>query len=175
MKPDVGSDHFLQCLEGTDLDDVVRRLGLEHHLFAGEGVDALACRTARLVLLLDLHETGDREGAGTATTKILLDQTGHALEYSGDFLAGQAGVFGDGSVDLALGARLDLGGAFLLGGLFLGLLLRHGENPFLNRAMVLPAPRPSLLMPPWWELRSIRWAGRYDGSTVPSRRIPLFT
>ena len=51
------SDHFLQGLQGANLDDVVSRLGLEHHLFAGEGIHAFASRSLRLVLLHDLHET----------------------------------------------------------------------------------------------------------------------
>ena len=80
-----GSDHLLQALERAHLDDVVGGLGLEHHLFAGEGVDTLACRTAGLVLLDDLHESGNREGTGATTTDLFLDETSHGLEDRCDF------------------------------------------------------------------------------------------
>src|SRR5690606_35477218 len=36
------SDHVLEVLQRQDLDDLAGRLGLEHHLLAGERVDSLA-------------------------------------------------------------------------------------------------------------------------------------
>ena len=50
-------NHLLQTLERKDLDHVSSGLRLEHHLFFGEGIDALACRPLRLVDPLDLHQT----------------------------------------------------------------------------------------------------------------------
>src|SRR5688572_11468121 len=64
-RPWRGSDHRLEILQRLNLDDVAGRLGLEHHLLAGEGIDALARLRGGLVNALDLHQAGHGEDAWT--------------------------------------------------------------------------------------------------------------
>ena len=61
------------ALSAADLDHVASGLGLEHHLFTGEGIDALAGLHGGLVHPANLHHAHHVEDAGAPATKILLD------------------------------------------------------------------------------------------------------
>ena len=129
IKNGLRSDHFLQNLERRELHDVLSGLGSKPLLFAGEGVLAEATLGSGLAVLANLHEAWDGEGAGAATTEVLLHHACHGVKHTGDFLASQAGIVSDFTVDLSLGAWLGFGGCLCL--LLCGLLLGHVQESFL--------------------------------------------
>ncbi len=125
-------DHFLEVLQRTNLDHIVGWFRFEHHLFTGEGIDSLARQSARLVNLVDLHESGDGERTRSASPEIFLDHGRHLVKHTCDLFSRESGVIGNVAEDLALGAGLDLSGSCgfaFLGGGFL-FFLSHLVNPF---------------------------------------------
>ena len=79
---------------------LARRLGLEHHLLAGERIDALAGLGGRL--LHDLHLQQARHGEQTVAAQALLDHAAERIEDASDLLAGEPRVLGDVCQDFRL-------------------------------------------------------------------------
>jgi hypothetical protein len=65
------SNQVLQTLERHYLDDVLCRLGLEHHFFLGEGIDSLVLGHGRLANDLDLNQPVQGERAGAFVAEVL--------------------------------------------------------------------------------------------------------
>src|SRR6185437_6326675 len=76
--------HRLQALQRHHADLFAGRLGLEHHLLAGEGVDSLAGLRRRL--LYDLHLQQARHGEETVALQALLDHAIERVEDAADLL-----------------------------------------------------------------------------------------
>src|SRR5580700_3904412 len=93
-------DHALEALERHHADLLAGRLGLEHHLLAGERVDAFARLGGRLLHDLHLEKTGHREQ--TVAAQALLDNAAERIEDAADLFAGQPRVFGDVCQDFRL-------------------------------------------------------------------------
>ena len=106
-------NHVLELLKSAHLDDGSRRLGLEHHFFFGEWVDALACFDSRLADGVDLKKTWEDELASSVLLDVCFDHIAEAVEDSSDLLAGELCVSGDLINDLGLGEAVFNGGDFL--------------------------------------------------------------
>ena len=87
--------HFLELLQRTNLDRSGGRLGLEHHLFFGEWIDAHTSFRCRLADRNDLQQPGKDELADGALLDVALDHAGKAFENSSNLLAAQFSFFSD--------------------------------------------------------------------------------
>jgi uncharacterized tellurite resistance protein B-like protein len=95
--------HFLEVLQRRDAHFLAGRLGLEHHLLAGEGIDAFTRLGGGLLDDFHLQKTGQREQA--RALQALLDHSAEGFEHIRDLLLGEARVFGNLSEDFRLGRR----------------------------------------------------------------------
>src|SRR4030095_8898862 len=93
-------DERLEALQRQHANLLRSWLRLEHHLFLGERIDALARLGGRLLHDLHLEQARQREHA--SATKALLDDAVQRLEHCGNLLTGQFGVLADLSEDFRL-------------------------------------------------------------------------
>src|SRR5215207_4197782 len=99
------SDLIFQGLERTDPNAARRRLRLDHDLFAGERVDALASLACRLVDRRELRNAGHREFADALRLEMTGDVFAERLDDAGYLPLRQLRLFGDCRCKLALGHR----------------------------------------------------------------------
>lgn len=99
------SEHVFQCLEGSDFDSLVSRLGLEDHFFACKGIDTLSGFSCRLSHHPDFDETWHGELPWPASTDVSFHQSAEFVEYRSDILTGHARLIGNVSQNLCFGRR----------------------------------------------------------------------
>src|SRR5947208_2396086 len=105
VRPTAELDHVLQQAKGPDLHHVAGRLGLEHHLFLREGVDAHTRLRRRLPLHRDPHQPGELHDTGPALRQVGSDDRADYVEHAGYVAPADADVLSDGIEHLALAPR----------------------------------------------------------------------
>jgi len=104
--------HVLELLERTDANHGGGWLGLEHHFFFGEGVDALACLDGRLANGGDLEKAGENEFSDRVFLDVTFDHAGKRFENRSHLLAAELGAGCDAVDDLSLRVLVFNGGSF---------------------------------------------------------------
>ena len=109
----MGSEsHVLELLERTDANHGGGWLGLEHHFFLGEGVDALACFHSRLANGDDFEKAGENEFSDCVLLDVTFDHAGQRFENRSHLLAAEVGAGCDAVDDLGLRVLFFNGGSF---------------------------------------------------------------
>src|SRR5690349_2530223 len=102
------SDHCIQIAERTHPHLAARRLCLDHDLFAGEWVAALARRGGRFLDRLQLHEAHEVEFSDALLAEVGGDNLAECVEHFLHFAGLELGAIGNLPDDI--GARTPRGG-----------------------------------------------------------------